>query len=379
MMNTRLWIVLISALLGLIARIRGEGEDFQSSEADLSVEKAPHLPAEGDQSSAQPDSPDIDESPMLPAEGDFADFWEDFMDQAAGPPEKGDALRACLEHHPNPRSTVHVSSEQELQNAMNEATPGTMIVLRDGVYRSRLAPTRTFEVKFKNASRSDPITICGTARARLDGDRKHAPLMIYKSSYVQVVGISVTNGAKGIKMYTVKKCLLDSVTVDGTNVEAIHIQFGSHYNTVRNCTVRNTGRTIPKVGEGIYLGSSRRNRRGDVCIGNRILYNTIGPGVTAEAIDVKEWTRGGLIKGNRLDGRDLCSCPDPVSLILVKGSDYRIEDNVGTGALQSAFANSKVATAPPPRGNVFKNNRCTTPSRRRGFPCTKSTPGNKAY
>jgi hypothetical protein len=124
---------------------------------------------------------------------------------------------------------------------------------------------------------------------------------------------------------------------------------------------------IPNVGEGVYLGSSRRNRRGDVCVGNRIIDNIIGPGVTAEPIDVKEFTRDGVVSGNTLDGRDLCGkCPDPVSLINVKGSGYRIENNRGKNALEYAYKESRVDTAPEPKGNVFKNNTCLTRSRRRG-------------
>ena len=98
----------------------------------------------------------------------------------------------------------------------------------------------------------------------------------------------------------------------------------------------------------------------------------IGPGVTAEPIDVKEFTRDGVISGNTLDGRDLCAkWPDPVSLINVKGRGYRVENNRGSNALEYAFKESRVASAPTPKGNIFKKNVCLTRSRRRGYSCVK--------
>ena len=305
-------------------------------------------------------------------ETNFDDFWEQLL-----PPEPVDEdpnLESCRKYHPNARRTIVVSAGQsarDLQTALDDATPGTLVVVGKGTWATNETLTRTFEVKNKGASRSSPITICGPG-AKLDGNRRHAGLLLHKSRFVTVTGLTVQNAAKGIKMWSVSDCTLDGVTVDGTNVEAVHIQFSSHRNTVRNCKIRNTGRTIPNVGEGIYLGSSRRNKKGDVCVGNRILDNVIGPGVTAEPIDVKEYTRDGVIAGNTLDGRDLCSkCPDPVSLVNVKGRGYRIERNIGLNALEYAFKESAVATAPRPKGNVFRGNKCLTKSRSRGYPCVK--------
>lgn len=283
----------------------------------------------------------------------------------------------------NHKRKVWVKTSDMLQRAMNAAIPGDLIYLADGIYSTNLTATRTFEIKNKIANRWSPITLCGSENAILDGNNRHAGILIQKSKFVNVVGLTVRNTAKGIKMWTVDKCILDNVTVTRSNVEAIHIQYHSHHNTVKNCTVTYTGRTKKGVGEGVYLGSSRRNYNGDTCIGNKIMYNRIGPGVTAEPIDVKEHSRNGLVIGNILDGRDLCSCPDAVSLINVKGTGYRIENNVGRNGKEHFFKTSTVRTVPGSgRNNVFKGNRCIGRIRK-GYRCTgrpaNGDRGNKFY
>lgn len=270
---------------------------------------------------------------------------------------------------------VWVNSSSKLSNAIRYAKPGDIIYMADGTYSG------TFEFRKKKGNKWRPITLCGSRKAVIDGKRRNVGLLIHKSDYVNVVGITVKNASKGIRLETARHCTLDKAMVTKTGSEAIHIQYRSHYNTVQNCTVTYTGRRKKSVGEGIYLGSSRRNTPGDTCIGNKILYNKIGPGVTAEPIDVKENSKNGYIIGNYLDGKDLCGCPDAVSLINVKGNGYRIENNVGKNARQDFYKTSKTIKGQG-RNNVFKANVCLGKVRR-GYDCTR-TPGggnrgNKFY
>lgn len=268
-----------------------------------------------------------------------------------------------------------VKSSGSLSKAMRNAKAGDIIYLADGTYSG------TFEFKNKKGNVWRPITLCGSEKAVIDGKGKNVGLLIRKSQYVNVVGITVRNASKGIRLETAKHCTIDKATVTKTHCEGIHIQYRSHYNTVKNCTVTYTGRKKKQVGEGVYLGSSRRNTPGDTCIGNKILYNKIGPGVTAEPIDVKENSKNGYIIGNYLDGRDLCGCPDAVSLINVKGNGYRIEGNVGKNARQDFYKTSKTIKGQG-RNNVFKANKCLG-TIRKGYDCTRKpgggSRGNKFY
>ncbi len=270
---------------------------------------------------------------------------------------------------------VWVKTSQQLSNAIRGAKAGDMIYMADGTYHG------AFEFRKKKGNKWRPITLCGSRKAVIDGKGRNVGLLVHKSEYVNVVGITVKNASKGIRLETAKHCTLDRAMVTKTHSEAIHIQYRSHYNTVQNCTVTNTGRRKKQVGEGIYLGSSRRNTPRDICIGNKILYNKIGPGVTAEPIDVKENSKDGYIIGNYLDGKDLCGCPDAVSLINVKGNGYRIENNVGKNAMQDFFKTSKTIKGQG-RNNVFKANKCLG-TIKRGYDCTRrpggGNRGNKFY
>lgn len=272
---------------------------------------------------------------------------------------------------------VWVSNTYEYDKATQNARPGDMIIMANGRYENVIRGSGYHGIAFlnKKGTKSKPITLCGSRKAVIDGKNGHAyGLRVYKSKYINIVGITVKNALKGIRFETVSYSTIDSVFVTNTDSEAIHIQYGSNYNTVKNSRITNTGRKNKGVGEGIYLGSSSRNVKNDRCTGNKLLYNTIGPGVTAEPIDIKENTRNGLVKGNNLDGRNLCGCSHAVSLINVKGNGYRIENNVGRNAKEDFFKTSKTIKGEG-RNNTFKNNKCKGKIRG-GHKCVK-LPGGR--
>jgi len=161
-------------------------------------------------------STEIDLDPV-----DLDDFWAQYDNPSEPVAEESNLIQQCREHHPNARRTIEVpgGDSRRLQDALDGASPGTLVVVNGGTFATNETLTRTFEVKNKRGWRSSPITICGP-EARLDGNRKHAGLLILKSSFVKVVGLTVQNAAKGIKLWTVSDCTLDGVTVDGTNVGA---------------------------------------------------------------------------------------------------------------------------------------------------------------
>jgi len=257
---------------------------------------------------------------------------------------------------------IYVSNTSQYHRAVKGARAGDLIIMKDGKYKNVLRGGNYRPIEFirKKGNKYNPITLCGSSKAVIDAKNGyHVGLRIYKSKYINVVGITVKRASKGIRLEGSKQCEIDSVTVTNIGSEGIHIQYGSHYNTVRRCKIFNTGRVKKGVGEGIYLGSSSKNRKNDKCVGNKILYNTIGPGVTAEPIDVKENTRNGKIIGNVVNGKNLCGCQHAVSLINVKGNGYRIEGNIGLHARQDFFKTSETIRGEG-RNNVFTNNVCKT-------------------
>ena len=292
----------------------------------------------------------------------------------SSPPKPKTMAEYCKAEYRHLRK-VFVSGSSQLRSALKSAKPGDMIFVKDGTY------TGGYEIRNKQGTVWRPITVCGSSKAIINTPR-NVGLLLNKTKYVNIVGLTVRNASKGIRLETAERCTLDKVTVANTGAEGIHIQYRSHYNTVKNSNISNAGKKVPRVGEGIYLGSSSRNVRRDVCIGNNVLNNRI-TGTRAEPIDVKEYSRDGVISGNYLDGSRLCQCPDATSLINVKGNGYRIENNTGRNAIEEFYKTSTVRTADGQgRNNIFKNNKCL--SRVRGNRSCVRKPGggsrgNKFY
>ena len=80
--------------------------------------------------------------------------------------------------------------------------------------------------------------------------------------------------------------------------------------------------------------------------------------VTAENIDVKEGTTGGVIAGNDLDGAGLTGDHYADSWIDLKGNDYLVADNTGVDSLLDGFQTHVQLDGWGER-NVFRGNRLT--------------------
>ncbi len=63
----------------------------------------------------------------------------------------------------------------------------------------------------------------------------------------------------------------------------------------------------------------------------------MGPGVTAECVDIKEGTRDGLVMGNVFDGSDLSGLTGAISWINCKGTNWTITQNSGSNSIQFGF------------------------------------------
>ena len=127
------------------------------------------------------------------------------------------------------------------------------------------------------------------------------------ASYWRLTGFTVTNGQKGVMADGTNGSIIENLIVHTIGDEAIHLRAFSSDNVVTGNRVSDTGLRRDKFGEGIYVGTAESNW-GDISGGepdnsdrNLIENNTIW-GVTAEAIDVKEGTSDGIVRGNTFDG-----------------------------------------------------------------------------
>ncbi|MET9229186.1 hypothetical protein [Lentzea sp. NPDC003310] len=278
------------------------------------------------------------------------------------------------------RATIPVSNADQLKTALLNAKPGDTIQLAAGTYRGAF-------VTQKAGTSSNPITITGPSSAVLinDGPSGTAPacpvptagwdpgygLWLHNAPYWNIKGITVAESKKGIILDNSHHVTIDGVTVRRTDEEGVHFRRSSADGVIWNSTITEAGVVTKDYGEGVYIGSANSNWK---CHGNsggvdrsdrvQVLNNRIGPGVSAEHIDVKEGTQGGLISGNTFNGTGISGANSADSWVDVKGFGYRIENNTGTFASPGTFKNGYETHNPGTTpsfangcGNVWRGNR----------------------
>jgi hypothetical protein len=252
-----------------------------------------------------------------------------------------------------PAATVTVRDADELTAALAAARPGDSIVLADGVYRGRFVASRS-------GTPAEPIVLCGGPGAVLDGGgiKKGYALHLAPAQYWRVVGFTVRNAQKGVMADGTTRTVIQRLTVTDIGDEGIHLRAGSTYTTVAGNTISRTGRRNEKFGEGIYIGSAKSNWcEHSACAPDRSDHNTVQgnriSATTAESIDIKEGTTGGVVSGNSFDGTGMIGGD---SWVDVKGNGWLIEGNHGVNAPEDGFQTHRIVTGWG-TGNVFRNNR----------------------
>jgi Right handed beta helix region len=251
---------------------------------------------------------------------------------------------------PAPTVTVHTAAE--LTAALAAAKPGASIWLSPGVYTGNFVAT-------VSGTASQPIYLCGTREAILDGGNTSAgyALHLNPASYWRVVGFTLRNAQKGVVTDATAHSEIQQLDVYDIGDEGIHLRSASTYNIVLNNIVTQTGLHEAKFGEGIYVGSARKNwglygaGGPDRSDHNVIQGNTISA-TGAESIDIKEGTTGGAILYNSFDGTGMKGAD---SWVDVKGNDWLIEGNIGRNAPTDGFQTHQIVSGWG-TGNVFINN-----------------------
>jgi hypothetical protein len=222
-------------------------------------------------------------------------------------------------------ATITVSTSAQLTQALVNVQPGDTI---------QLAANTTFEGTFKAPKSGTPaqrITLTGPRSAVIDGTGGGRTLEL-TGSYWTIAGFRITGGQKGLMALGVHNTEVNKLKVDGIGHEAIHFQYTSTDNVVRDSEISNTGLEYAGYGEGVYFGSANSNwpnGQVDRSDRNKALNNKFGPNVRAEAIDIKEGTTGGELSGNTFDGTGMSGEHSADSWVDVKGNGYKISNNVG--------------------------------------------------
>ncbi len=281
---------------------------------------------------------------------------------------------------PPPPSTVDcgfpgatgVSTADELRAALGQAQPGAVIHLRDGVYPGQFEITTA-------ATGQQPITLCGSRAAVLDGGDIDSgyTLHLRNADHWRLSGFTIHGGQKGLMLDNTRGALIEGLLIHEVGDEALHLRAASSDNIVQGTTIRRTGLRKRKFGEGVYIGSAESNWcthsncEPDRSDRNIIQANDIAD-TTAEAIDVKEGTSGGTLRGNTLSGTAMTGAD---SWVDVKGNDWVIADNVGIDAPEDGFQTHEILDGWGER-NVFHGNIATVNAPGYAINITKKERGN---
>ncbi|MER3386193.1 MAG: right-handed parallel beta-helix repeat-containing protein [Microcella pacifica] len=249
-------------------------------------------------------------------------------------------------------ATVEVNDADELQEALDVAEPGTSILLAPGTYTGEFVASRA-------GTAAAPISLCGGRDAVLDGDGIEGGIVLHLdgASHWVVAGFTVRNGQKGVMADGVTGVRIEGLAVTVIGDEAIHLRQHSSDNAVVGNEISDTGLRRKKFGEGVYIGTAQSNwcditecepDRSDrnLIEGNRMTRTT------AEAIDIKEGTTGGIVRGNHFDGGEISGAD---SWVDVKGNQWLIEGNVGVDSPQDGFQTHEILSGWG-TGNIFRGN-----------------------
>jgi len=253
-------------------------------------------------------------------------------------------------------SSVTVSTSAQLTAALEAAVPGQTIVMTSGTYVGKF-------VAATPGTASQPITLTGPASAVLTtGSNTSGYGLHVTGSNWRLTGFSVSVAQKGIVLDRSSNTVIDGVDVGKIGQEAIHVRTNSVDVIIRNSRVHDTGLSTASYGEGIYVGSAKSNwssimgssstpdRSDRVLIENNTIVNT-----TAEGIDIKEGTTGGIVRGNSFTHSGHSGANYADSWVDVKGNGYLLESNSGSDTLLDAFQVHSVMTGWG-GGNVFRSN-----------------------
>lgn len=266
-----------------------------------------------------------------------------------------------------------VSTADQLRAALDQAQPGTVIHLRDGTYSGQFEITTA-------ATADRPITLCGSRAAVLDGgpvDEDGYTLHLRDADHWRLSGFTIHGGQKGLMIDSTRGALIEGLLIHEVGDEAVHLRTASSDNTVQANTIRRTGLRKEKFGEEIYVGSARSNWctysncEPDRSDRNTIQGNDIAD-TTSEAIDIKEGTSNGVLRGNTFSGAAMTAAG---SWVDIKGNNWTIADNIGVDAPEDGFQSHKILDGWGER-NTFHGNIATVNASGYAINITKKDLGN---
>jgi hypothetical protein len=287
----------------------------------------------------------------------------------------------------------------ELQTYSNNAQAGDTITLKPNTtYYGNLI------INNIHGDKNNIISIIGNNTSTISGSsvQNSKVIEISNSSYVYFglppntiseygKGYNLTNAQKGIYIYSCNNITIQNLNIYNIGYEALHLLKNSSYCEVLNNNIHDTGLYKPENGfaEGIYIGnavSNWENNQPDTTNSITISYNNIY-NIISECVDIKEGTYDGIISFNIMDGSKLNNANNADSWIDIKGTNWKIENNIMNVTLLDGIQTHYINDSVPNSGfnNTFSGNtmNCIT---NYGYPCNgyaininSKTQGNIVY
>lgn len=227
--------------------------------------------------------------------------------------------------------TIHVSTTEELRDALKNAGAGNTILLAGGEYEweqkgtggslfmSSAEGTANAPITIKSADKSNPAVIKGKNFS--DG------IAFYiTGDYWNIEDIVFCDARKGIILDNSNHTTIKNVSVYNIGEEGIHIRDGSSDCRVIEANVHDCGLLNQNYGEGIYIGSAKSTSGYSHDCNDNIVQNCIiGPNVKAECVDIKEYTTGNIIENCTMYGGGMTATD---SFIDIKGNETTVCNNI---------------------------------------------------
>ncbi len=232
-------------------------------------------------------------------------------------------------------ATILVTNSTELQNALKSVRAGDEIILREGIYQpdpssgtwkafqATADGTADNRIIIRSEDPDHPASICGNST------QSKCALYI-TGSYWEIRNLKISTACKGIFLAKSEHSIISDCEVFNIGDEAIHIIDNSSYNLVENCSVHDTGLLTPKYGEGVYIGSAKNaTDYGFDCHYNTVRSCKFGPNITADHVDIKEYTLGNLVEYCTFDGTGMLGENGGDSFVEIKGNNAIVRYNTG--------------------------------------------------
>jgi len=243
-----------------------------------------------------------------------------------------------------------VRTVAELEEALEEAGPGSTITVENGVYQ-RDGGDRW--VAAASGTSSAPIVLKGTRAAILESDSPDGDYGLHiTGSYWRVKGITIRNATKGIVLDGSVGTVIAAVEVRNIGDEGVHFRACSSNGVLRKSYVHDTGVESPQYGEGVYAGSANSNwglygcgDDGEDDTEGTLIKENIFRDIPAEGADLKEGTDSGTVRGNTFDNVGFSGENSADSAVDAKGNNWQVISNTvknSTGDFADAFQSHTV-------------------------------------